>query len=137
MAAPDLLRLTAALVAAYVVRHALTPVELADLIDRVGATLGTLGRLDVPPAAPLMPAVPIRRSVTRDHIVCLEDGERLKTLKRHLRAQHNLTPVAYRTRWRLSPAYPMVAPSYAEQRAANARRLGLGGRKRRPATANG
>ena len=89
----------------------------------------TLGRLaaDEPVAATeLTPAVPIRRSVTDDHIVCLEDGKKLKMLKRHLMTDHGLTPEQYRARWGLRPDYPMVAPNYSAQRQALAKQIGLG-----------
>ena len=92
----------------------------------------TLGRLaaDEPALTELIPAVPIRRSVTDDHIVCLEDGKKLKTLKRHLMSDHALTPEAYRAKWGLKPDYPMVAPNYSAQRQAMAKQIGFG---RKPA----
>ena len=92
----------------------------------------TLGRLaaDEPAATELTPAVPIRRSVTDDYIVCLEDGKKLKILKRHLMSDHGLTPEEYRAKWGLKPDYPMVAPNYSAQRQAMAKQIGLG---RKPA----
>ena len=86
----------------------------------------------------LKPAVPVRKSITPDYLVCLEDGKKLKMLKRHLRSSYNLTPDEYRQKWGLPADYPMVAPNYAEQRSAFAKRIGLGrggGRKGRPARA--
>jgi predicted transcriptional regulator len=74
----------------------------------------------------LRPAVPVRKSVTPDYLICLEDGKKLKMLKRHLRSTYNLTPDEYRAKWGLPPDYPMVAPNYAEQRSAFAKRIGLG-----------
>mgnify|MGYP003408577914 CR=1 FL=1 len=95
------------------------------------ATLASLGMVaQSVTAAEQTPAVPIRRSVTDDHIVCLEDGKKLKMLKRHLMTDHGLTPEQYRARWGLKPDYPMVAPNYSAQRQALARQIGLG---RKPA----
>ncbi len=79
-----------------------------------------------PVAEPLKPAVPIRKSVTPEYLICLEDGKKLKMLKRHLRSTYNLSPDEYRTRWGLPPDYPMVAPKYAEQRSEFAKKIGLG-----------
>ena len=125
----ELLKLTTEIVAAHVGNNAIAGSDLAALIQSV---FDTLGRLAAQPAAAtdLTPAVPIRRSVTDDHIVCLEDGKKLKTLKRHLMTDHGLTPEQYRARWGLRPDYPMVAPNYSAQRQALAKQIGLG---RRPA----
>ena len=79
-----------------------------------------------PPPEPLKPAVPIRKSITPEYLVCLEDGKKLKMLKRHLRSTYNMTPDEYRAKWGLAPDYPMVAPNYAEQRSAFAKKIGLG-----------
>jgi predicted transcriptional regulator len=79
-----------------------------------------------PPPEPLKPAVPPRRSITADYLICLEDGKRLKMLKRHLRTTYNMSPDQYRTRWGLAPDYPMVAPNYAAQRSEFAKKIGLG-----------
>ena len=125
----ELLKLTTEIVAAHVGNNAIAGSDLAALIQSVFDTLGRLAA-DEPAAAELTPAVPIRRSVTDDHIVCLEDGKKLKTLKRHLMSDHGLTPEAYRARWGLKPDYPMVAPNYSAQRQAMAKQIGLG---RKPA----
>ncbi len=102
--------------------------ELPALIDRVFQSLAGL-TIDPAAAAPEArpdPAVPVRKSVFADHIVCLEDGRKLKMLKRHLMTSYGMTPDAYRERWKLPPDYPMVAPSYAEKRSALAKSIGLG-----------
>ena len=126
----ELLKLTAEIVAAHVGNNAIAGSDLAALIQSVFDTLGRLAS-DEPAAAEMTPAVPIRRSVTDDHIVCLEDGKKLKTLKRHLMTDHGLTPQEYRAKWGLKPDYPMVAPNYSAQRQAMAKQIGLG-RKRAP-----
>ncbi|HEU0154610.1 MAG TPA: MucR family transcriptional regulator [Stellaceae bacterium] len=127
MAEDELLRITADVVAAYVGNNTLPTTQLADVIN---AVYHSLRGLDDPAAAappePLKPAVPIRKSITADYLVCLEDGKRLKMLKRHLRSTYNLTPDEYRARWGLAPDYPMVAPHYAEQRSEFAKKIGLG-----------
>ena len=85
-----------------------------------------------PPSEPLKPAVPIRKSITADFLICLEDGKKLKMLKRHLRSTYNMTPDEYRSKWSLPADYPMVAPNYAEQRSEFAKRIGLGRGAGRP-----
>jgi predicted transcriptional regulator len=122
--------LTSEIVAAHVANNAVANADVAALIQSVFDTLGGLGSDAPAPAAELTPAVPIRRSVTDDHIVCLEDGKKLKMLKRHLMTDHGLTPKEYRARWGLRPDYPMVAPNYSAQRQALAKQIGLG---RKPA----
>ena len=124
----DVLRLSADIVSAYVGRNLVPASGMETLI---GDVYSTLVRLDPrtapePPPARRRPAVPIARSVQRDHIVCLEDGKQLKMLKRYLRAHYDLSPEEYRRRWGLPPDYPMVAPAYAERRSAFARQIGLG-----------
>ena len=112
---------------------ATTPCGSSDLPALIQSVFDTLsGLASDEPATPveLTPAVPIRRSVTDDHIVCLEDGKRLKMLKRHLMTNHGLTPEEYRARWGLRPDYPMVAPNYSVQRQVLAKQIGLG---RKPA----
>ncbi len=127
MAEDELMRMTADVVAAYVRNNALPTAQLAEVISAVYNSLkGIDGRVAEPPPEPLKPAVPIRRSITPDYLVCLEDGKRLKMLKRHLRSTYNMTPDEYRARWGLAPDYPMVAPSYAEQRSEFAKKIGLG-----------
>ena len=127
-AAPvSLLALTAKIVSAYTGRNAMPGSDLPALIDRVFQSLA--GVANGPAAAPEArpePAVPVKKSVFADHIVCLEDGKKLKMLKRHLMTSYGLTPQAYRERWGLPPDYPMVAPDYAERRSALAKSIGLG-----------
>ena len=131
----DNLALTTEIVAAYVANHAVAPADLPALITGVFRSLGEAGRVEEAaperPARP-EPAVPVRKSVQREFIVCLEDGRKLKMLKRYLATRHGMTPAEYRRRWGLADDYPMVAPAYAELRSTMARRIGLG---RKPAAA--
>ena len=127
----DVLRMTADVVAAYVRNNPLASNDLPEVISLVHASLTDIGRDASAAAVPLQPAVPIRRSVTPDYIVCLEDGKKLKMLKRHLRTSYNLTPDEYRTKWQLGPDYPMVAPNYAKRRSEFAKQIGLGQKSRR------
>lgn len=126
------LALAAEIVAAYVASHAIAPADLPGLITGVLGALEGAGRVEETAPAPErpQPAVPVRKSVGQDFIVCLEDGKRLKTLKRHLRTSYGVTPAEYRRRWGLPGDYPMVAPAYAESRSTLAREGGL---DRRPA----
>jgi predicted transcriptional regulator len=127
MAEDELLRMTADVVAAYVSNNTLATAQLGDVIHAVYNSLRALeGQVADPPAEPLKPAVPIRKSITPDYLICLEDGKKLKMLKRHLRSTYNLTPDEYRAKWGLPPDYPMVAPKYAEQRSEFAKKIGLG-----------
>ena len=127
MAEEELLRMTADVVAAYVSNNTLPTTQLAEIISAVYTSLKSLETQVVEPVAePLKPAVAIRKSITPDYLVCLEDGKKLKMLKRHLRSTYNMTPDEYRAKWGLSPDYPMVAPSYAEQRSEFAKKIGLG-----------
>ncbi len=126
----DVLRMTADVVAAYVRNNSLATNDLPEVISMVHASLTDIGRDDGAAKPPLQPAVPIRRSVTPDYIVCLEDGKKLKMLKRHLRTSYNLTPDEYRTKWQLGPDYPMVAPNYAKRRSEFAKQIGLGQKSR-------
>src|SRR3984957_3696499 len=127
MADDELLRMTAEVVSAYGSNNTLATGQLADVIQAVYNSLrGLEGKVVEPPAEPLKPAVPIRKSVTPEYLVCLEDGKKLKMLKRHLRSTYNLTPDEYRAKWGLPPDYPMVAPKYAEQRSEFAKKIGLG-----------
>ena len=126
----DNLALTTEIIAAFVANHAVAPADLPALITTVFRSLGDAGRVEeVAPERPV-PAVPVRKSVEREFIVCLEDGEKVKLLKRHLATRHGMTPAEYRRRWGLPDDYPMVAPAYAESRSAMAIRNGLG---RKPA----
>jgi predicted transcriptional regulator len=124
--ATQILRMAADIVAAYVSHNTLPPAQIPDLIRSVHAAL--TGMEAAPTAAPtdLVPAVPVKKSVFSDYIICLEDGKRLKMLKRHLRTAYGMTPEQYRTRWNLPPEYPMVAPNYAAQRSDFAKKIGLG-----------
>ena len=122
----EILRMTAQVVAAYVSNNPVPAQQLGEVIRSIHASL--LGLETGAPASAdgESPAVPIRKSVTPDYIVCLEDGKKLKMLKRHLRTAYNLTPEQYRAKWGLPADYPMVAPNYAAQRSAFAKKIGLG-----------
>jgi predicted transcriptional regulator len=123
----ELLRMTTEVVAAYVSNNTLATGQLGDVIHAVYNSLRSLDG-QVVEAAPevLKPAVPVRKSVTPEYLVCLEDGKKLKMLKRHLRSTYNLSPDEYRAKWGLAPDYPMVAPKYAQQRSDFAKKIGLG-----------
>ncbi|WP_269713512.1 MucR family transcriptional regulator [Caulobacter sp. NIBR2454] len=123
----DILSLSADIVAAYVGQNAVAAASLPDLIRSVHTTLASLGEAAPPPPAEKQkPAVPISRSIHNDYIVCLEDGKRLKMLKRYLRSRYDLSPDDYRRKWGLPPDYPMVAPAYAARRSDFAKQIGLG-----------
>ena len=123
----EVLRMTSEVVAAYLSNNMLPSTQIPEVIKTVHASLRELSDAssEAEKEAP-KPAVPIRRSVTPDFIVCLEDGKKLKMLKRHLRTTYNMTPDEYRAKWGLPPDYPMVAPNYAKQRSEFAKRIGLG-----------
>jgi len=125
----DVLGLTAQIVSAHVSHNSVTPEGLAPLIQDVYRTLSGVGSAPAQVARP-EPAVPVKKSVFADHIVCLEDGRKLKMLKRHLKTSFNLTPEQYRERWNLPANYPMVAPNYARQRSNLAKKIGLGTKPR-------
>src|SRR5207249_1371853 len=112
----DLLALTTEIVAAHVSNNTVAVSDLPQLINQVYNSLANIGAAPTAPAERPQPAVPIKKSVNPDYIVCLEDGKKLKMLKRHLKTAYNMTPEAYRERWGLSADYPMVAPNYARQR---------------------
>ncbi|MDQ2101248.1 MucR family transcriptional regulator [Azospirillum isscasi] len=123
----ELLRMTADIVSAYVSKNVLPAQQIPEVINTVYSSLTGLNTQPREiPSEPLKPAVPIRKSVTPEYIVCLEDGKKLKMLKRHLRSTYNMSPDEYRARWGLPPDYPMVAPNYAAQRSEFAKRIGLG-----------
>jgi predicted transcriptional regulator len=123
----DLLRLGADIVAAYVSRNTIPADAVPDIIRSVHGALETIARGAPPPVEErAKPAVPIGKSIQHDYIVCLEDGKRLKMLKRYLRSRYNLSPEEYRRRWGLPADYPMVAPAYAERRSDFAKKIGLG-----------
>ena len=124
----NLMEQTTEIVVAYLRKNPLNQTDLSRVIGEVHASLAQLG--DAAATPPQDPAVPIKKSIQPDYLVCLEDGKKLKMLKRHLRTNHNMTPEEYRAKWGLSPDYPMVAPNYAEQRSEFAKDIGLG-RKRR------
>jgi predicted transcriptional regulator len=127
----DLLTLTTEIVAAHVSNNTVSVSDLPQLINQVYNSLANIGNLPALPAERPQPAVPIKKSIQRDYIVCLEDGKKLKMLKRHLKTAYNMTPEQYRERWGLPADYPMVAPAYAEQRSRLAKDIGLGTRARR------
>ncbi len=123
----ELAELTAEIVASYVANNSVRPGDLPALITSIYRMLGSLGQTESrAPTAELKPAVPIKKSVTDDFIISLEDGRRFKSLKRHLTAEYGMTPEQYRDKWGLPADYPMVAPAYAKQRSALAKSLGLG-----------
>lgn len=128
----NVLGLTAQIVAAHVSNNPVSPEALPALIQEVYKTLSGVGREPPVPERP-QPAVPVKRSIFPDYIVCLEDGKKLKMLKRHLKTAYNLSPEQYRDRWGLSADYPMVAPNYAQTRSALAKKIGLGRKGGRPA----
>jgi predicted transcriptional regulator len=126
------IELTATIVSAYVSNNSVPANDLPALIDQVHTALSRVsgGSVDTS-SEPLRPAIPLKKSVTPDHIVCLEDGKKFKSLKRHLRTQYNMTPEQYREKWSLAPDYPMVAPNYAAARSNLAKQMGLGQQRRR------
>ena len=126
----ELLALTADIVASHFANNTVAPAELPGVIESVYATLARLGTPVVVPVPKQEPAVSIRSSIKPDHIVCLEDGKKLKMLKRHLMTRYGMTPDDYRTKWGLPGDYPMVAPNYAEQRRTLAKSIGLGTKRR-------
>lgn len=122
----ETLELAVQVVSAYVGNNSVDAYQLTELISSVYATLLGLGRGVSVSRSSQRPAVPIKKSVTPEYIICLEDGKKLKMLKRHLRAVYGMSPDDYRAKWGLPPSYPMVAPNYAEQRSAFAKQIGLG-----------
>jgi predicted transcriptional regulator len=128
----DLIDLAADIVSAYVSNNSLPVGELPALIADVHRALNNTQRgMQEPEAEPLKPAVNPKKSVFPDYIVCLEDGKKFKSLKRHLRTHYDLSPEEYREKWGLPPDYPMVAPNYAAARSALAKKMGLGQQRRR------
>jgi predicted transcriptional regulator len=126
------IELTAEIVSAYVSNNSVQAQDLAGLINQVHSALTRVssGQADNP-SEPLKPAVSVKKSITPEHIVCLEDGKKFKSLKRHLRTQYNMTPEQYREKWGLGSDYPMVAPNYAAARSQLAKQMGLGQQRRR------
>jgi predicted transcriptional regulator len=131
----DLLALTTEIVAAHVSNNTVSVGDLPSLINQVYQSLATIGQGPAISTERPQPAVSVKRSVQPDYIICLEDGKKLKMLKRHLKTAYNMTPEEYRDRWQLPPDYPMVAPNYARQRSRLAKEIGLGTRARRSGTA--
>jgi predicted transcriptional regulator len=129
--ATNLLDLTTEIVAAHVSNNAVGMDELPLLISEIHRSLAALGTEPEPVQERLQPAISVKKSVTPDFIICLEDGKKLKMLKRHLMTSYGLTPEEYRERWNLPVDYPMVAPNYALQRSQLAKEIGLGTRSRR------
>ena len=128
----DILGLSAGIVAAYVAQNTVARSVVPDLIRSVHGALSALGGSEIErPAERAKPAVPVSRSIQRDYIVCLEDGKKLKMLKRYLRTHYDMSPEEYRRKWSLPGDYPMVAPAYAERRSDFAKSIGLGKGKMR------
>ena len=130
---PNYLELAADIVAAFVSHNSLPAADLPGLLTTVNQALQNLGSGPSPQVdvASKEPAVPIKKSVTPDYIICLDDGKKFKSLKRHLRSVYDLTPDQYRAKWGLPPTYPMVAPNYAAARSELAKSMGLGQQRRR------
>jgi predicted transcriptional regulator len=128
--ASEVLGLTTEIVAAHVSNNTVAMSDLPTLIEQVYKTLSNVGKGAEPTGERPTPAVALRKSVTPDYIICLEDGKKLKMLKRHLKTAYNMTPDEYRERWGLPSDYPMVAPNYAKQRSKLAKAIGLGTRPR-------
>jgi predicted transcriptional regulator len=126
----ELLALTTQIVAAHVANNTVAVTDLPQLIHEVFRTLASVGTAPVALERP-QPAVPVKKSVTPDYIICLEDGKKLKMLKRHLKTAYNMSPEEYRDRWGLSADYPMVAPNYAQHRSSLAKKIGLGTKPRK------
>lgn len=126
-----LVTMTADIAAAHVSHNRVTIDEIGTLISNVHGALAALDKPAEPPAVAPEPAVSIRASIKPDYVVCLEDGKKLKMLKRHLMTHYNLTPDQYRQKWGLNADYPMVAPNYAEQRRVLAKKIGLGTKRKR------
>jgi len=129
----DLLDMTAGIVSAYVGNNTVTATDVPALIRQVHSALSAIGGpVEAAPAAPREPAVPVKRSIAADHLVCLEDGRKFKSLKRHLRTKYDMSPEEYRAKWNLPKDYPMVAPNYAKARSELAKSMGLGQGGRKP-----
>ena len=128
------IELTADIVSAYVSNNTVAAGDISALISQVhSALLRVSNGQDEVASEALKPAIPVKKSITPEYLICLEDGKKFKSLKRHLRTQYNMTPEHYREKWGLAPDYPMVAPKYAEARSALAKQMGLGQQRRRRA----
>ncbi len=133
-AANDYIELTADIVSAYVSNNSVAAGDISSLISQVHTALMRVSNGQTEPVGDLArPAIAVKKSITPDFIVCLEDGKKFKSLKRHLRTQYNMTPEHYREKWGLPSDYPMVAPNYAEARSQLAKQMGLGQQRRRRA----
>ena len=128
----ELMALTTDIVASHVSNNTVAITDLPSLIQQVYAALSGLGNAPAAAATRPHPAVPIKKSVMPEYIVCLEDGKKLKMLKRHLKTRYNMSPEEYREKWDLPSDYPMVAPNYAKRRSALAKEIGLGTKSRKP-----
>lgn len=127
----ELLRMTTEVVAAYVSNNVLPATQISDVIGAVYTSLKALdGGMPEVKSEPLKPAVPVKKSVNPDYLICLEDGKKLKMLKRHLKTAYDMTPEEYRERWGLAADYPMVSPNYAQHRSNLAKEIGLGTTRR-------
>jgi predicted transcriptional regulator len=123
----EIIEMTADIVSAYVGNNSVSASELPSLIQSIHRALaGVSAGVEAVEAAPKEPAVPVKRSITPDHLICLEDGRKFKSLKRHLRTKYNMSPEDYRAKWGLAKDYPMVAPNYAKARSELAKQMGLG-----------
>ena len=133
---PELLEMTADIVSAYVSNNTIAAETLPSLIANIHSALSqvSVGAVE-PEPEPKEPAVPVRKSITPDFLICLEDGRKFKSLKRHLRTKYNMSPEEYRAKWGLAKDYPMVAPNYAKARSDLAKQMGLGQGGRKPARA--
>ncbi len=130
--ADGVIGLTATIVSAYVSNNTVAAADIPALISQVhNALLRVAAGQGEISSEPLKPAVAVKKSITPEHLVCLEDGKKFKSLKRHLRTQYGMTPEQYREKWGLPPDYPMVAPNYAEERSKLAKQMGLGQQRRR------
>ena len=129
--ANELLALTTDIVASHVSNNTVAITDLPQLIQQVYSALANVGLTAAPELSRPQPAVPIKKSITPDYLFCLEDGKKLKMLKRHLKTKYNMTPEKYRERWGLPADYPMVAPRYAQQRSELAKKIGLGTKRRK------
>ena len=128
----ELLSLTSEIVSSHVTNNAISMADLPDLIQSVFAKLSDLAEGQIAEVEELVPAIPIKKSVTADYIICLEDGKKLKMLKRHLMTAYGMTPEDYRAKWGLKADYPMVAPNYARKRQELAKKIGLGRKPKTP-----
>jgi predicted transcriptional regulator len=132
----DLLEMTADMFSAYVSNNTVSPDGVAALIGSIHATMTQLAAGGIEPEPEVKePAVPVRKSITPDYLICLEDGRKFKSLKRHLRTKYDMSPEDYRAKWGLPKDYPMVAPNYAKARSDLAKQMGLGQGGRKPARA--